>query len=423
MSQAALISLIALLFALPTGAAVRLSGELGWQGWAVLGAVNPLWVTVENAGEKPLTGELLVHQQIGSAWRGQAARTLQVPIALGPFGRARLLLPWALEPGERGLSLVVQVAGEEVGEGFVPVRLAPEGLQLLVGPPPRPPPSGVLLSPEELPEDPLFLSPFSTLYRDPATLLPPRAEVALAAWMGFLGGPGPPPAPEVLLQEHPPPLPLGPLALALALYLLLLGFALPPLGRSGHPAPLLALLLPTLGLSLFYPVFYEVGETNMTMILGLSRYDTPGFCLEWAGIAPWRMGKWRGEGLWIEALPTGGDWGGRDLSWEFGPDGTYTVIPLHPGQERWLWRLGPPPQAAGEEFEFQMQGEEVVRERDGQRFPLSEVPGELDPAFRPLWEAVAPELSEGDRLILATETTRQGEKLHRYYLSWERHGN
>ncbi|HAF70388.1 TPA: hypothetical protein DCL37_03400, partial [Candidatus Acetothermia bacterium] len=293
--------LIALALALPALGEISVDASLGWGGVAVLGRVNPLWVTVKNPSGASVVGTLEVEWQIGSPWRGRAERCLSAPVVLAPRGQAKLLFPCPVERGTRELSIKVLSGSTPLATASLPVSPAAAPLSGSAGGMAQ----GVILAPQDL-TDPLLLHPFGKIKA--TTPLPAEAQEALLSWAAFLGGELsglPPPTPwewpdrddlsqafSRLSLPHPP---LAPLALAVATYLLGIGFFLPP-AAHGRFRPLTISLTVTWGLSLFSSVLYEPvsGTISCRWIL---RDDTVGrFGLEFTTLTSIRVGEWRGGG-------------------------------------------------------------------------------------------------------------------------------
>ena len=68
-----------------------------------------------------------------------------------------------------------------------------------------------------------------------------------------------------------------------------------------------------------------------------------------------------------------------------------------------MWRLAEGEAEGGEAFRWE--AGKLVRLRDGRRGDIATL---VSPAFQPLWEAIYPRLSVGDRLLVRAETTREG---------------
>ena len=320
--------------------------EVGWGGQAVVSAVNPLWLSVSNSHPAPFSGEVRISGKIGSPWRGEALYHLKLPVFLAPYARARFLVPWPVELGMTSVFVSVFSEGREISSTAAELFLNPGRLHGAIGPPFRP--AEILLSPAEIPKDPLLLWPFSRLDFPP---LPQDIPDAIKAWSVFLGGESTwePPfrlgiRPEPLSQHLRGLRPSPPLWSALVpgifLYLLLLG---PPLGSfsRGRAGYLLVFLAVFSSFALFYSVYREAGPGVAAYLVEVRSSSVPRFCLElWGGVS------WRGEevelpGFWVEALPERG-WEGLDLEWAYGPDGWRTRFSLAPGRPRVFLRLAPP---------------------------------------------------------------------------------
>jgi len=399
------------LLAFPGRAQVDISAELGWGGAAVLGRVNPLWVTVRSTQASPLSGTLVAVGGYGSPWRGRGERELVAPVLVPPGGTVTLMFPWPVERGTRTLSLKLMARDLQVAATEVPVTPVTSPLSGFVGPPGR----GVSLSPSDL-IDPLFLHPFQeiTLGRLP---LGEDERAVLSAWATYLGGelapdrgliPLPWPNREDLLTEFSrtplPRPPLAPLALAVAVYLAGIGFFLPPAAR-GRALPTALPLIIASALALFCPLLYQPLTGEILFSSGIISDGAMPFRLEFLCLTRAGAGEWRGPGFWSELLPTEeGAWEGRDLAWEWGPGGVVTKAGLVPGTIRVLWRLArADPQEGGEAFVVEAGG--LLRIRDGRRGSPAELVGR---EVTPLWNAISKALSPGDRLTVKSGTRRQG---------------
>lgn len=315
------------------GLALEAEVELGWSGRPVLDAVNPLWLTLANPGPDLVSGELWVQGEIGSPWRGTATYTAVVPFSLGPFSRMRFLLPWPARVGSYFLHVSAHVGGAKVLEKRV--EFVPEGmLRAGIGPPKEP--LDVVLN--ELPADPLLLSPFSEIHS--FTSLRKDEEDVLWAWKVFLAGEVRVEAEQALagLAEIRPPAPeWRALAPGLSLYLLGLGLVLPGLSR-GRSGVFLVFLLAFLGFSLFYVVLRESLPQDYRAEISVFSPSFTSFCLESLGIVAWRKEMVRLPGFWVEALPPR-EWEGRDVVWRFVDGQWYTELYLSPSSPRLLWRI------------------------------------------------------------------------------------
>lgn len=329
-----------------TGFPLELELELGWAGRPVLGAVNPLWVTLRNPGPTAVQGELRLALEFGSPWRGRGTYTALVPCAVGPGGRTRLLLPWPVPAGSFLLRAALRAGERELAEGELAFGAEPEPLRAGIGPPLEP--LDLHLAPTELPADPLLLSPFAELRV--FTPLGGREGDVVGAWRAFFGG-GVRVEAEALrahLAGLRPPAPAWALLLpGLFLYLLGAAWALPRLAQ-GRPVLPLALALGFLVLAGFYSVFREAAPHRGTIQIVVEQPSLTSFGLELLGVAPWRREELVLEGWWYELLPPRG-WEGRDLLWRFTEAGWQTVLKLEPAVPRLLLRLrreASPPGAA-----------------------------------------------------------------------------
>ncbi|HEU68017.1 MAG TPA: hypothetical protein ENN53_02160, partial [Candidatus Acetothermia bacterium] len=164
-----------------TAAQIGIGGELGWEGRAVVGEVNPLTVTVESGTSTPFTGTLVAEQRVGSGWRGQATQRLRVPLVLAPGGRARFAFPWPVEASSEPVAIRVERDGIELARATIPFRPTVEKPAAIVGTWVGELGAGpvVFLAPEELPADPLFLAALSRIRIAPGAEVSPGAEAAL----------------------------------------------------------------------------------------------------------------------------------------------------------------------------------------------------------------------------------------------------
>lgn len=403
-------------------AQVRVEGELGWQGHAVAGVVNPLTITVENAGNSVLAAALRVEQDVGSGWRGRAMQRLTAPILLAPGGRRRLVFPWPVEAGSDPIKIVVESEGAELARLSLPLRLGVEKPVAVVGGVAEWPSLGpvVFLASEDLPNDPVLLSSFSEVRVAPTVFVPGGARDALAAWVAFAGGGvSGLPAPEALsplrdddlrqaLRDHGPrPAPVGVLLGGTGFYLLGLGYALASGSRRSWSWAGFAFLLALCAFALFYPVMFGFPQTVTSLQFSITRWDIARYSRDVLVVVLRRGGLWEVDGWWLERVPAGSARIGRTVDWVWGGDGVRTVVQVDPGQPLFLWRYGTPWTGAGVEH---------VVGRNGM-FSVDEA------GFAPLVAAVQPSLREGDRVVLGQAAERRGGLAwYAYRLRWERRG-
>ncbi|MBC7170206.1 hypothetical protein H5T54_04665 [Candidatus Bipolaricaulota bacterium] len=397
-------------------ASIWLGGEVGWEGLAVVGEVNPLQVTVENGTSIPLTGTLVAVQRVGSGWRGQATQRLEAPVVLAPGGRVQFVFPWPVEAGSEPVTILVERDGVALARATVPVRPTVEKPVAIVGAGVGDLGSGpvVFLAPEELPDDPLLLSALSRVRIAPGATVSARPEAALRAWAAYGGGEvdGLPVAAtasspsdadlRAALRLHAPrPPPVGPLLGGTSLYLLLLGFALPALSRRGG-APRAALLLAlSLSFSLVYPVLYDSPQNITAVQYTLTSSSDMWFCLDTLVVVPRRGGVWEVAGWWVERVPAGEERVVAAVEWFWGGEGPRTRISLGAGQAAILWRYGPAWVEGGEEVVVGPEGTVGVHA-----------------GFAPLVAAIR--AAEGDRLFVDWAEERRGEvAFSAYRLRWE----
>ena len=407
----------------PVGVAqVWVGGELGWQGQAVMGEVNPLTITVENRTGSILSATIRAEQRVGSEWRGQITQRLRVPVLLAPAGRARFVFPWPVEAGSEPVAVVVEADGVELARIALPVRAMVEKPLALVGAVAALPAPGqaVFLAPEDLPADPLLLAPFSEVRIAPTAFVSAQARAALTAWAAFGGGTVaglavPAEVPSLhddalragARLHRPRRAPLGLLIGGTVVYLIAMGYALPTLSRRGRPRGALALVVLSSAFALFYPYLYDTPQTTTVLLYELTVLDVAGFSSDVLTITSHWGEWWEGAGWWVERVPPGGERAGSAVEWSWGGDGVRTAVRIHPGKTVFLWRYGPGWAGGGVERVVGAGGN---------------VAG-VDAGFAPLLDAVGPLLREGDRLILdRAEERRAGLAWYVYRLRWERRG-
>ncbi len=410
--------LCAVAVAQPGWAEVQVGGEVGWQGQAVLGEVNPLTITVTNGTSSVLSATLRVEQRVGSGWRGAGMQRLRAPLLLAPGGRARFAFPWPVEAGSAPVTVVVEEDGTELARATLPLRLMVEKPIATVGSVVAYPAGGpmIALAPEDLPEDPFLLSPFSEVRLTRGAVVSAPAAEALAAWAAFGGGlvrDGETPTvipslsaadlADAVARHGPRPPPRGLLIGGTVLYLIALGFALPPLSRRGRPWGMAALISVVLAFSLFYPLFFGSPQAITMLLYSLSSRDVSRFSYDTLVIVPIREGIQEVSGWWVERVPPGTERSGMDIEWAWGPDGPRTIVAANPGQTMILWRYGRA-WAAG-----------------GTRHVVGSVA--VDAGFAPLLAAVGPVARAGDLVYTERIAERQGGAArYEYRLRWEPDG-
>lgn len=400
---------------------VRVGVELGWHGQAVAAAVNPLTITVENGNRSVLSGVVRAEQRVGSGWRGQVTQRLEAPVVLAPGGRTRLVFPWPVEAGSDPIVVVVTSGGTELASATAPLRLRLEKPVAVVGtgggPSGRP---ALVLAPDELPLDPLLLSPFAEVWIGPTEVVPAPARDALRAWAAFGGGKvtGLPVPPAIAplrdgdvqrgLRDHPPRrAPVGLLIAGAIAYLIAVAYALADLCRRTPPWRAGAVITLSLGFAVFYTVTVDPPQAITAVEYSISSSDVGRLCLVTLGVTAHRAGVWEGGGWWVERVGHGSQRVGREVSWVWGPDGPRTIVELDPGQTMVFERYGPAWPGGGVEEVVGRWGQVPVAER----------------GFAALVGAVAPLVREGDRVFLDSAAQRRGDVAwHVYRLRWDRRG-
>jgi hypothetical protein len=402
----------------PGWAEVQVGGELGWQGQAVLGEVNPLTITVVNGTSSVLSATLRVEQRVGSGWRGAGMQRLRAPVLLAPGGRARFAFPWPVEAGSAPVTVVIAEGGTELARATLPLRLMAEKPIAAVGSVAAYPDGEpmIALAPEDLPEDPFLLSPFSEVRLTRGAAVSAPAAEALAAWVAFSGGrvrDGETPTvipslsmtdlDDVVARHGPRPPPRGLLVGGTVLYLIALGLALPPLSRRGRPWGMAALISTVLMFALFYPVFFGSPQTTTVLLYSFSARDISRFSADTLIIVPVRGGTQEVSGWWVERVSPGTERSGMDIEWVWGPDGPRTLVAANPGQTMVLWRYG------------------RAWATGGTRHVVGSVA--VDAGFAPLLAAVEPVAREGDLVYTERIAEHQGGVArYEYRLRWEPDG-
>ncbi len=368
---------------------VSVVGQLGWEGHAVAGRVNPLWLEVENLTASPLSTQLRVHHRAGNEWRGEARRELILPLLLAPRGRITYHVAFPLDLGAR--HLVVEIGGEEVEARFdIPVNAVPQAIQLAVGPAAAVPGSAypVRIEAAELPSDPLLLASVSALWVDPAVRLPAEAQAALLAWHLLLGGekdgartpvaawPGAP-VWEASLSETPlTRVPAGFAATGLLLYLTLGVMALGRWERTGRGAAVWTLAALALGLSWCSAGWWGTQEALVAHEWSITTHRVPRFELSWCGLFGRRGAGVELPGRWTDLLAPEDTLSGRDVRWVWGAEGWTTQLTIRAGDLRVLWGLQQLPDA-------KEPGTQAARFSSKTPDP----PDTLPSALHPLWDA------------------------------------
>lgn len=401
-------------------AQVRLGGELGWQGQAVAGEVNPLTITVDNGTRTILSGVVRAEQRVGSGWRGQVAQRLRVPVVLAPGGRTRFVFPWPVEAGSDPITLSIEAGGTELARATLPLRPTVEKpvavVGALAGPSAR---AVVVLAPEELPTDPLLLDSFSEVQVAPTAFISAAAQDALRAWVAFGGGvvTGMPTVPAIAplgegelrqaLRDHGPrPPPVGLLVGGTVIYLIAIGYALPSLSRRSSPMGVALVLTVSLACGLFYPAVFDTPDARTAIEYSLNVWGVERFSRDVLSMVDRRGNRQEIEGWWVERVVPGFERAARDVSWVWESDGPRTVVQVEQGQTLFLLRYGGAWSGGG--------WEEVVG--PGARVTV-------ESGFGPLLGAVGPLLEEGDRVFLdAVAKRRDGVARYAYRLLWERDG-
>ena len=409
-------ALAALALAQEAGAQVGVRAELGWQGRAVAGEVNPLLVAVQNDSASPLSGTVRVEQRVGSSWRGQALHRAQAPVFLPPRGRGTVVIPWPVEAVAEPLVVAVESGGTELARAVLPVRPGVEKIVAVVGAVVADAPGPVLFfAPEDVPEDPLLFAPFTQVRLAPGVSLPPQARGALAAWVAFGGGsavgfPAPgaiPPLAEAdlraaLLRHGPRSPPTLVLMAAVTLYLILLGYVLPPLAQRGRARPAAAAVALGTAFALFYPVVYDEPQILTAVQYSIYSSDVIRYGLDTLAVTHHRGGEVVVPGHWVERARPGVGRAYTELRWERGEEGVRTRVRLERGKTIFLSRYSGP--------------------WDGEGRAAAEAAGAGE-GFGPVLAVLKAVAREGDRIVLdRREVRRGGEVWVVYRARWERGG-
>lgn len=338
-------------FAFAGSGQVVLTGELGWDGQAVSSEINPLWVHALNEGTTTINGELVVHQRIGSAWRGEADRRMRVPAPLVPGGTARWVLPWHLGPGGTELTVRYEAAGEILATQEVDFSLATRPLRVHVGRlAGEAAPGTVVLDPGELPLDLTVYSGVSTVVVDDALRLPADVRAVVDGWTVLLStqhdasGPVPHPSSEqlraILADASLESGRWWAYVFGTACFVLVALWLLRRWAR-GVARWAGAALAAVIGLALFTSVLYETPHGRISYYWSLEHDQVDGYALAWYGVFTRTDREVHLEGLWTDLLAADEMLAGRDLTWTRGRDGWETRASLVGGEIRTLWSIGP----------------------------------------------------------------------------------
>ncbi|QAA76654.1 MAG: hypothetical protein BIP78_0888 [Candidatus Bipolaricaulis sibiricus] len=400
---------------------VRLGGELGWQGVAVVGVVNPLVVTVDNAASTVLSATLRVEQRVGSGWRGHVVQRLEVPLLVAPGARMRVVFPWPVEVGSEPATVVLESDGGPLARVELPLRPMLEKPVAVVGTLTQSTPGPVVaLAADDLPDEPLLLSPFAAVEVAPGVVLSAAARDALRAWVAFGGGtvsgvPVPAVAGtvrdsdlrEALRDHRPRPAPVGLLLGWTAVYLIAVGYALAPLSRRSAPWGMAVVVAVSVGFGLVYPVWVGSPHTTTIVQYALSASNVVRFSYDTLTITQHRAGTLEIPGWWVERVSPGSERVSRQILWVWGGEGPRTVVRIDPGQTLILERYGSAWFGEGKEVAV---GPGTPRAR-------------AERGFAPLLTAVESVLREGDRLIVDSAADRSGGVAWSVYrLRWVRSG-
>ena len=402
-------------------AQVRVGGELGWQGQAVAGVVNPLTITVENEVRSILVGTVTVEQTSGSGWRGESLLRLEAPVLLSPGGQRQFVFPWPVEAGSPPLRIAVRVDGRVVADVALPVRArVAKGVAVIgVADPGAEAVHVVFLAPEDLPLDPFLYASWAKVRIAPGAVLAPRARDALRAWAAYSGGvvegvPVPPVWTALADQDletelerrQPRPAPVGAILGSAVLYLVALGYVLPPLARRGGHRVAGFFLPLCLGVALLYPLLSNTPHYVTVVQYSMSRSDVAWFGLDTLGIQARDERTVELVGHWVERPQAGMESALLRIEWVWGDDGVRTVVHLRQGKTAILWSYGrpwAPPDAAW-----------TAQAGEGERLARAE------PGWGPALQALSPVGEEGNRIAAERVEDRRGDEGWTIYrLRWE----
>ncbi len=331
---------------------VRLEGELGWQGVAVVGEVNPLWIEVTSGATTPINGQLVVHQRAGSAWRGEGERWMTRRLPLVPGGRSRLVLPWPLLAGEP-LTVSYEAEGMNLYTVQVPVEAAAQPRTLVVGRPRAGVSSDTtVVRAADLPGDPTVYGSVAAIrVEDPQSIGPQLGET-FAAWEVLLAGrhraPGSVPHPSAELVRNA----LfqaglngevwwwhlaGTLAYVVAVAFLLRGWSKASGRRSAVKLACCVCGLILLGAVSPYTPVSSVRYNWVLHHPGVTNYS-----VAWSGLFSRRAAEEVFlDGLWIDAAVVDQPLVPQEIRWSWGTEGWETRVTLERGRPQIMWALQP----------------------------------------------------------------------------------
>lgn len=346
--------LLALVVALSvTGAGqVGLQAELGWEGQAVAGEVNPLWVRVTHDGPGSVRGVLVVHQRTEPGWYGESERWMRRPVELAPRTSTEWILPWPLALGASELSVTLEVEGQEQARASLPVVLASLPVQLHLGRPHQAvKPGTVVVEPAALPVDPMLLSGVSTIRIGEGATLGASDQHSLRTWETLLAGrqgaTGSVPHPSSeQLQDG-----LAQVAFdaerwwvylaAMAVYVAVAAWRLARWSQRGGTRAALMLAATALGLVLFHAVSPRLPALYVSIQWSVQDDRIADTDVLWRALFARQARDVALEGLWADLPAVGDHRDGLDIGWMWSQGGWTTHVRLLRGEPRTLWALAP----------------------------------------------------------------------------------
>jgi len=329
------------------GAQVALDAEFGWEGHATAGEINPLWIQITNDAPATVAGELVVHQHVGSPWRGEGRREMMRPVALGPGGQTRLVLPWPLALGAGELVVGYYAGGERLTSVEVEVELAPLPIRLHVGQPAAGvQPGTVVYDPADLPRDPLVYSSVSAIEVAEGASLSRATQETLTVWQVLLSEEQldafPHPSSEELRNALRPAQFEGQVwwwyVLGTILYLLAAGVLLGRWG-NGKRWGAVGLSVVGLGLILYGAVVPTVPLHSIQYQWRVSRMNRVESDLVWSSLFSRRGQSITLDGLWADQQVVDEPGAARDVRWVWGDEGWRTHVTFGQGDTLVLWTL------------------------------------------------------------------------------------